>query len=113
MFLVFALALISFLGQNLRRKCEAAIHKSRLGVIAMTFEDVANSTVQQTLDQGRKTAEEAGQVLKDSYNAAQQYAEDKGLNLNLGDLVRREPWLAVAAAFAIGYVAAAAIRRVS
>jgi ElaB/YqjD/DUF883 family membrane-anchored ribosome-binding protein len=79
----------------------------------MAFEDVANSTGQQTLDQARKTAEKAGQVLKDGYNAAQQYAEDKGLNLNLGDLVRREPWLAVAAAFAIGYFAAVAIRRVS
>jgi ElaB/YqjD/DUF883 family membrane-anchored ribosome-binding protein len=77
----------------------------------MAFEDVANSTG--PLDQGSKTAEKAGQVLKDGYKAAQQYAEDKGLNLNLGDLVRREPWLAVAAAFAIGYVAAAAIRRVS
>jgi len=79
----------------------------------MAVEDVANSTVQQTLDQGRKTAEKAGQVFKDGYKGAQQYAEDKGLNLNLADLVRREPWLAVAAAFAIGYVAAAAIRRVS
>jgi len=79
----------------------------------MTFEDVANSTVQQTLDQGRKTAEEAGQVLKDSYNAAQQYAEDKGLNLDLGEFVRKEPWLAVAVAFAAGYVTAAVIRRVS
>jgi hypothetical protein len=54
----------------------------------MAFEDVANSTVQQTLDQGRKTAEKAGQVFKDGYKAAQQYAEDKGLNLNLADLVR-------------------------
>ena len=79
----------------------------------MAFEDVANSTGQQTLDQARKSAEKAGRLLKDGYNAAQQYAEDKGLNLNLGDLVRREPWLAVAAAFAIGYFAAAAIRRVS
>jgi hypothetical protein len=39
----------------------------------MAFEDVANSTVQQTLDQGRKTAEKAGQVFKDGYKAAQQY----------------------------------------
>ena len=79
----------------------------------MTFEDVANSTVQQTLVQCRKTAEETGQVLKESYNAAQQYAEDKGLNLDLGEFVRKEPWLAVAVAFAAGYVAAAVIRRVS
>ena len=79
----------------------------------MEYDGAPNSTVEQAMDQGRKAAEKAGQAVKDGYKAAQQYAEDKGLNLNLGDLVRREPWLAVAAAFAIGYFAAAAIRRVS
>ncbi len=78
----------------------------------MEYDGAPNSTVEQAMDQGRKAAEKAGQAVKDGYKAAQQYA-DKGLNLNLGDLVRREPWLAVAAAFAIGYFAAAAIRRVS
>ena len=79
----------------------------------MEYGGAPNSTVEQAMDQGRKAAEKAGQAVKDGYKAAQQYAGDRGLNLNLGDLVRREPWLAVAAAFAIGYFAAVAIRRVS
>jgi ElaB/YqjD/DUF883 family membrane-anchored ribosome-binding protein len=72
-----------------------------------------NSTIEQAVDQGRKGTERADQAVKDGYKAARQYAEDKGLNFDLGGLVRREPWLALAAAFAIGYVAAAAIRRLS
>jgi hypothetical protein len=46
----------------------------------MTFEDAANSTIQQTMDQGRQAAEKASQVLKDGYGAARQYVEEKGLN---------------------------------
>jgi ElaB/YqjD/DUF883 family membrane-anchored ribosome-binding protein len=79
----------------------------------MAFEDVAKSTVQQAMDQGRNVAEKAGQTVKDGYAAAWQYADDKGLSLDVGDFVRREPWLAITAAFAIGYVAAQIIRRVS
>jgi len=79
----------------------------------MAYEAVAKSTVQQAMDQGRNVAEKAGQSVKDGYEAVQQYAEDKGLSLDVGDFVRREPWLAITAAFAIGYVAAHIIRRVS
>jgi ElaB/YqjD/DUF883 family membrane-anchored ribosome-binding protein len=79
----------------------------------MADEEVAKSTVQQTMDQGRNVAEKASQTVKDGYEAARQYAEDKGLSLYVGDFVRREPWLAITAAFAIGYVAAQIIRRVS
>jgi ElaB/YqjD/DUF883 family membrane-anchored ribosome-binding protein len=79
----------------------------------MAYEDVAKSTVQQAMDQGRNVTEKAGQTVKDGYEAARQYAEDKGLSLDVGDFVRREPWLAITAAFAIGYVAAQIIRRVS
>jgi ElaB/YqjD/DUF883 family membrane-anchored ribosome-binding protein len=79
----------------------------------MAYEAVAKSTVQQAMDQGGNVAERAGQTVRDGYKAAQQYAEDKGLTLDVGDFVRREPWLAITAAFAIGYVAAQMIRRVS
>jgi ElaB/YqjD/DUF883 family membrane-anchored ribosome-binding protein len=79
----------------------------------MEYDEASDSTVEQAMDRGRKAAEKAGQAVKDGYKAAQQYAEDKGLNFDLGDVVRREPWLALAAAFAIGYVAAAVIRRIS
>jgi ElaB/YqjD/DUF883 family membrane-anchored ribosome-binding protein len=79
----------------------------------MTFEDAANSTMRQTMDQGRQAAEKAGQALKDGYGAARQYVEDKGLGFDVREFARREPWLAIAAAFAVGYFAARLVRRVS
>ncbi len=79
----------------------------------MTFEDTANATVRTAMDQGRQAADVASQAVKDSYDAAQQYVKDKGMDLDLRDFVRREPWLAIAAAFAVGYFAAQIVRRVS
>jgi ElaB/YqjD/DUF883 family membrane-anchored ribosome-binding protein len=79
----------------------------------MAYEDTANSTVRQAMDQGRQAADAAGQAVKDGYQAAQKYVQDKGLDLDLRDFVRREPWIAIAAAFAIGYVAAQIVRRVA
>jgi ElaB/YqjD/DUF883 family membrane-anchored ribosome-binding protein len=79
----------------------------------MTFEDTANSTVRQAMDQGRQAAETAGNAVKDGLRSAQQYIQEKGLDFDLRDFVRREPWISIAAAFAIGYVAAQIVRRVS
>ena len=79
----------------------------------MTFEDTANSTVRSAMDQGRQAADKASQAVKDGYDAAQQYVKDKGADLDLRELVRSEPWLAIAAAFAVGYVVAQIVRRVS
>ena len=79
----------------------------------MTLEDTANATVRTAMDQGRQAADKANQVIQDGYDAAQQYAKDKGLELDLRELVRREPWFAIAAAFAVGYVIAQVVRRVS
>jgi ElaB/YqjD/DUF883 family membrane-anchored ribosome-binding protein len=79
----------------------------------MAYEDVANSTVRQAMDQGRQAADAAGQAVKEGYQAAQKYVQEKGIDLDLRDFVRREPWIAIAAAFAIGYVAAQIVRRVA
>ena len=79
----------------------------------MAYEDTANSTVRNAMDQGRQAADVAGQAVKDGYQAAQKYVQDKGIDLDLRDFVRREPWIALAAAFAIGYVAAQIVRRVA
>jgi ElaB/YqjD/DUF883 family membrane-anchored ribosome-binding protein len=65
------------------------------------------------MDQGRQAADAAGQAVKEGYQAAQKYVQDKGLDVALRDFVRREPWMALAAAFAIGYVAAQVVRRVA
>jgi ElaB/YqjD/DUF883 family membrane-anchored ribosome-binding protein len=79
----------------------------------MTFEETANSTVRTAIDQGRQAADKASDAIKDGYDAAQQYVKDKGIKLDLGEFVRREPWLAIAAAFAVGYALAQIVRRVS
>ena len=55
------------------------------------------------MDQGRQAADKA----------AQQFVKDQGADFDLREFVRREPWLAIAAAFAVGYVAAQIVRRVS
>ena len=41
-----------------------------------------------------------------------QYAQNSEVGSQLTDFVVREPWIAVAAAFAIGFVAARLIRRI-
>lgn len=79
----------------------------------MAVENAAGSAMRDAIDQGRHTVEKVGHAAKGGYDAAQDYIKDKGFNLDLGDFVRREPWLALAAAFAIGYVAAHLIRRAS
>jgi ElaB/YqjD/DUF883 family membrane-anchored ribosome-binding protein len=79
----------------------------------MVVEDAANSTERQAMDQDRQAAAKASKVVTEGYEAAQGCAQEAGLALDLRDFVRREPWLAIAAAFAIGYVAAQIIRRVS
>src|ERR1700694_2015199 len=78
----------------------------------MAYEDSVNSTVQQAMDQGRNIANKASETVKAGYKAAQQYAQDN-LSVDVADFVRREPWMAITAAFAIGYFAAQMIRRPS
>jgi ElaB/YqjD/DUF883 family membrane-anchored ribosome-binding protein len=79
----------------------------------MGSEQVADSTVKQAMDQGLKVADKASETVKEGYKAAQQFAEDKGLNLDLGKFVRSEPWLALAIAFAIGCAVTTIVRRAS
>ena len=79
----------------------------------MTFEETAKPTVRSAMDQGRQAADKATQAVKDGYDAAQQFVKDQGADFELREFVRREPWIAIAAAFAVGYVAAQIVRRVS
>ena len=79
----------------------------------MTLEDTANSTVRSAMDQGRLAADKASQAVKDGYDAAQQFVQDQVGDFDLRDFVQREPWIAIAAAFAVGYVVAKIVKRVS
>jgi ElaB/YqjD/DUF883 family membrane-anchored ribosome-binding protein len=86
----------------------------------MSFEDTANSSAHSAIDHGRVAAGRAGEAvdqaadaIKDGYDAAQQYVQDRVGDFDLREFVRREPWLAIAAAFAVGYVVAQIVKRVS
>ena len=79
----------------------------------MTLEDSANASVRTAMDKGRQATDRARDAIQDGYEAAQDYVKDKGFELDLREMVRNEPWFAIAAAFAVGYVVAQIVRRVS
>ena len=80
----------------------------------MSFEETVNSTLRDTIDKGQQAADKATQAVKEGYEAAHKFVADKGFDVDdVREFVRREPWLAVAAAFAIGYVAAQIVKRIS
>jgi ElaB/YqjD/DUF883 family membrane-anchored ribosome-binding protein len=81
----------------------------------MVDTNAAAAKAQEAVEQGVETAREYA-------GAAREYARDyagKGLDVagrmseNLQEFVRQEPWIAVAAAFAVGYLMARVLRRVS
>lgn len=69
----------------------------------MSIQD-AGPAVQDAFDKGRRTAERATETIKDFVD------EHKG-DFDVRQFVRDEPWIAVAAAFAVGYLAARLLRR--
>jgi hypothetical protein len=79
----------------------------------MAIKDSANVAASETIDRAQEALEGVTQTLKDSYQAAQKLVEDSDLGSRLGDFVEREPWIAIAAAFAIGYVGARILKRIS
>jgi len=78
----------------------------------MAIEERMDSAARDTLDRAQDALESAGEKLKNGYDAAQRFARENELVPQLRDFVAREPWLAVAAAFTIGYVAARLVRRI-
>ena len=79
----------------------------------MSSDNSADSTTRETIEPGRRGAATVSQAIHNGIGAVQQYVQDRGLNLDPRDFARREPWLAIAAAFAVGYVAAQIVRRFS
>lgn len=70
-----------------------------------------NSLGRQAIDQGREAFEQG-------YEAFKGYTESgvnllDGVSTDLDQFVRREPWIGLIAAFAVGYLAAQIVRRVS
>jgi hypothetical protein len=71
----------------------------------------AVDSVEAAKELGRKAA-------ADGYEHAREYAElgmdyVGGFSENLADFVKREPWMAIAGAFVVGYISAQILRRVA
>ena len=70
-----------------------------------------NSIGRQAVEQGREAAEHGYDTVK---NYAGKSADIIGdVSSSLDQFVRREPWLGLVAAFAVGYLAAQIVRRIS
>jgi len=75
----------------------------------------AASTASDTIEQARKVGHDA---IEKGYDSTREYVS-KGMDYagevsdGLSDFVQRQPWVALAGAFVIGYVAAKALRAVS
>jgi ElaB/YqjD/DUF883 family membrane-anchored ribosome-binding protein len=88
----------------------------------MVDTNAAAAKAREAVEQGVETAREYAGAAREYADSAREYARDyaeKGLDAagrvseNLQEFVRQEPWIAVAAAFAVGYLMARILRRVS
>ncbi|MBV8358576.1 MAG: hypothetical protein JO189_11655 [Deltaproteobacteria bacterium] len=85
---------------------------------ADTARDYANKGYNAARDYTSSATSSAREYANKGYDAARDYA-NTGMDVaarmsdNLTEFVRNEPWVAVTAAFAIGYVAARLLRRLS
>ena len=74
--------------------------------------DRAGETIRKAADKVNSSAKEGLKTAKQFADAAQQYVQESGLaNVDLREIVRRDPWIALGAAFALGFVAAQLMRR--
>jgi ElaB/YqjD/DUF883 family membrane-anchored ribosome-binding protein len=87
------------------------------GKVADKVRDAAEKggeTFRKTADKVNQSAKEGIKTAQQFADTAQKYVQDSGLaDLDLRDFVSREPWIALGVAFAVGYVAAQVLRRVS
>jgi ElaB/YqjD/DUF883 family membrane-anchored ribosome-binding protein len=79
-------------------------------------EAVANEAVDQASAAAKQAAKQAAAAARAGYATAQEYSARgaeavQGLAEDLREFVRREPWIAMAAAFAVGYTVARVMRR--
>jgi len=80
--------------------------------------DAARQYADTARDYANKSYDAARDYASQGYDAAREYAST-GVDVagrmgdNVTEFVRNEPWIAVAAAFAVGYVAARLLRRLS
>src|SRR3982074_3189142 len=73
--------------------------------------DQASETIRNATDKVNDAAKGGIKTAKYIADAASQYVQESGLaEMDLKEIVKREPWIALGVAFAIGYVAAQVMR---
>lgn len=77
----------------------------------MTFDYAAYPVTNGAANNGGPLDGKSRQALNDGYKEAPRSSQERGLSFYFRDLAHREPWLAIAATFAIGYFTARLIRR--
>ena len=73
--------------------------------------NAANDTIETAKDMGREAMDKGYERAPEYVSKGADYAGE--VSDSLTDFVQRQPWLALAGAFVIGYVAAKALRQVS
>jgi ElaB/YqjD/DUF883 family membrane-anchored ribosome-binding protein len=74
--------------------------------------DKASETLRQATDKVKQVAQDGLKTAGDFAQTAQKYVEKSGLaDMDVREIVKREPWIALGVAFAAGCVAAQIIRR--
>jgi ElaB/YqjD/DUF883 family membrane-anchored ribosome-binding protein len=80
--------------------------------------NTVNETLDTARDMGRDAMDKGREAIDKGYDSARDYVS-KGADYagevsdSLTDFVQRQPWLALAGAFIVGYVVAKALRQVS
>lgn len=81
---------------------------------AHTMADQANETIRKAADRVNHAAKGGLKTAKQFADAAQQFVQESGIaDVDVRELVQREPWLAIGVAFAVGFAVAQVMRRIS
>jgi ElaB/YqjD/DUF883 family membrane-anchored ribosome-binding protein len=91
--------------------------------------EMASKAINQAADSAREYSDAAREYAGRGYDAAREYASRgydatreyasvgmeaaSNFSSNLEEFVRKDPWIAIVSAFAVGYLAARMLRRVS
>jgi ElaB/YqjD/DUF883 family membrane-anchored ribosome-binding protein len=76
--------------------------------------DRAGDTFRKASDKVNQSARDGLKTARQFAETAQKYVEDSGLaDVDVREIIRREPWVALGVAFAAGWLAAQIMRRMS
>jgi len=81
---------------------------------ASDMADQAGDTIKRATDKVNDAAKGGLKTARQFADAAQQFVHESGIgDVNVREIVQREPWLAIGVAFAVGFAVAQVMRRVS